>query len=74
MMPARTQSVSRQNLYTALAVVSIVSTFVFSVDGEGMSWLMWRDAPVLAAALVLLGVTFLVLRRRARKTQTVERR
>ena len=56
---------SRRNVYTALAISCVALTFVFYVTPEGMQWMMWRDMPLLAFALVGLAVVFTVLRARA---------
>jgi len=61
----RSPSASRRNTFTALAVVCLALTFLVYVTPDGMQWMMWRDSPVLAVALVLLAAVLLVLRRRA---------
>jgi hypothetical protein len=50
-----------RNRYSALAALLLALTFLFYPSEEGMAWMMWRDAPVLAAALVV-GAGFFIVR------------
>jgi len=50
-----------RNRNVAAAMVLIALTFLFYPSEEGMAWMMWRDAPVLAAALVA-GAAFFIVR------------
>jgi hypothetical protein len=46
-------NLKRRNIYLALAFVLAASTFLFYADEGGMPWMMWRDAPWLAGALIV---------------------
>lgn len=56
----RNENVRRRNVSLAVAIVlfAISSTFIFGADG--MVWLMWRDAPIVALFLAVTAVLFLV--------------
>jgi len=54
-------SLRSRNRNVAAAMVLIALTFLFYPSEEGMAWMMWRDAPVLAAALVA-GAAFFIVR------------
>lgn len=51
----------RRNVYLAVALVlfAVSSMFIFGL--KGMIWLMWRDAPVVAA-LLFAGALFFAVR------------
>lgn len=54
----------KRNLLMGAAVTLIGLTFLFAPGEEGMLWLMWRDAPWLAAALLAVAVVLLIVWRR----------
>lgn len=56
-MTARS-AMARRNTYLALAICLLAATFLFYPSEEGMAWLMWRDTPLLAAALALAAAWF----------------
>lgn len=64
-MTAAPSAQSKRNVYTALGITCLAATFMFFVNQDGMQWMMWRDAPLLALGLVALAVFFFVLRNRA---------
>lgn len=49
------------NRNAALAMLLVALTFLFYPSEEGMAWMMWRDAPLLALTL-LAGAAFCALR------------
>lgn len=54
----------KRNLLMAGVVTLVALSFLFAPGEEGMLWLMWRDAPWLAAALLALAAVLLVVWRR----------
>ena len=46
----------KRNLYLALAITLLGLTFLFYPGTEGMAWMMWRDAPLLAGAMAIAGL------------------
>jgi hypothetical protein len=46
----------KRNLYLALAVTLLGLTFLFYPGTEGMAWMMWRDAPLLAGVMAAAGI------------------
>ena len=46
----------RRNRTLACALALIAPTFLFYPGTDGMAWLMWRDAPALAAGLWIAGL------------------
>ena len=46
------------------AVSLLALTFLFYPSEEGMAWMMWRDAPLLAAVMAACAVGLLLLWRR----------
>lgn len=54
----------KRNLLMGAAVTLIGLSFLFAPGEEGMLWLMWRDAPWLAAALLAVAVVLLIVWRR----------
>jgi hypothetical protein len=48
----RSDNLRKRNLYLALAVSLLAMTFLFYADEGGMTWMMWRDSPWVAVALV----------------------
>jgi hypothetical protein len=59
--PRHSPQVHRRNRSLALALVcfALSSLFIFGLDGH-MVWLMWRDAPIVAAILFAGAVFFAV--------------
>jgi hypothetical protein len=55
-MSVRSDPQRRRNLYLALAITLLALTFLFYPGTGGMAWMMWRDAPVLAGTLALVGL------------------
>ena len=56
----RNENVRRRNVSLALAIVlfAVSSTFIFGADG--MVWLMWRDAPLVALSLFVAAAVLFV--------------
>jgi hypothetical protein len=59
----RSEILRRRNLYTALMASLAASTFLFYPSQSGMAWMMWRDTPLLAIAL-MAGAAFFAFRLR----------
>jgi hypothetical protein len=57
-MSGRPEQLRRRNLYLALAISLFALTFLFYPSEEGMRWMMWRDTPLLAAALTVTAAGF----------------
>ena len=45
----------RRNTLFAASVTLIALSFLFYADEGGLPWMMWRDSPEVAVALVLAG-------------------
>ena len=54
----------RRNTFTGIALVLFTLSLVPYVGEEHVKWMMWRDAPLLAAVMVGAAVVLLVLARR----------
>ncbi|HSL72696.1 MAG TPA: hypothetical protein VK864_20765 [Longimicrobiales bacterium] len=48
----RDPHLGRRNLFTALALLFTMITFVPYVQEERIGWFMWRDAPLLAVTCI----------------------
>ena len=57
-MSGHSGQLRRRNVHLALAISLFALTFLFYPSEEGMRWMMWRDAPLLAAALAITAVGF----------------
>lgn len=56
-MKARSvDALRRRNLLLALAITLIALTFLFYPGTDGMAWMMWRDAPLLAGTMAAIGL------------------
>jgi peptidoglycan/LPS O-acetylase OafA/YrhL len=62
---SRPQPMRRRNTLTATAICLLAGTVVFFKNQEGIQWFMWRDAPLLAVALVVLALVCAGLAHRA---------
>lgn len=60
-LPTPDSRLRSRNRNIAAAMVLIALTFLFYPSEEGMAWMMWRDAPLLAAVLVA-GAAFFIVR------------
>jgi hypothetical protein len=60
----RNKQASRRNALTALALLLFTLSLVPYVGEERIKWMMWRDAPLLAAVLVGAAIVLAVLARR----------
>jgi len=56
-----TQNLRRRNLFLALGITLLGLTFFFYPGTTGMAWMMWRDAPLMAAGMAAAGIVLLVL-------------
>jgi hypothetical protein len=56
-----TGNLRRRNSLFAASVTLIALSFLFYADEGGLPWMMWRDSPGVAVALVLAGSIFGVL-------------
>jgi uncharacterized membrane protein YccC len=56
----RSDNLKKKNLYLALTITLLALTFVFYPGTEGMAWMMWRDAPLLASALAAAAAIFAI--------------
>lgn len=64
----RSEILRRRNRYTALMASLAASTFLFYPSQTGMAWMMWRDTPLLATALMAGAAYFAWRLRRTPRT------
>jgi hypothetical protein len=55
-----TPNTRRRNVLTAAALFLTMLTFVPYVGEQRMVWMMWRDAPLLAVALIAVVIVLVV--------------
>jgi hypothetical protein len=58
------EAVARRNAFTGIALVLFTLTLIPYVGEERIKWMMWRDAPLLAAVMVGAAIALIVLSRR----------
>ena len=55
----------RRNLLTVLILFCLVPTVIPVMQQENIGWIMWRDAPLLAAAFTAVAALLVVAWRRS---------
>ena len=53
-------TLGKRNMYTAAALLLLVSTWVPYVGESRIKWMMWRDAPVAAVCVAVVAIAFVV--------------